>query len=82
MAGPRTVPVEVGSRYTDEDWSQKLMTVSEFIDNYVINEVSHHSATQVIQKKWNLSAKTVLSSFRRHWPLLKGILLSINSLTR
>nr|XP_057904248.1 lysine-specific demethylase 8 isoform X2 [Doryrhamphus excisus] len=35
VAGCRTVPVEVGSRYTDEEWSQKLMTLSEFIDRYV-----------------------------------------------
>ena len=36
VAGPRTVPVELGSRYTDEEWSQKLMTVSEFIDNCIL----------------------------------------------
>ena len=35
IAGSRTVPVELGSRYTDEDWSQKLMTLAEFIDGYV-----------------------------------------------
>jgi len=35
-AGPRTVPVELGSKYTDHDWSQKLMTVSEFIDKHVV----------------------------------------------
>ncbi|XP_036926780.1 bifunctional peptidase and arginyl-hydroxylase JMJD5 isoform X3 [Sturnira hondurensis] len=38
IAGCRTVPVEVGSRYTDEDWSQRLMTVSEFISRYILNE--------------------------------------------
>ncbi|XP_029946167.1 lysine-specific demethylase 8 isoform X2 [Salarias fasciatus] len=37
VAGCRTVPVEVGSRYTDEDWSQTLLTVNEFIDKYVLN---------------------------------------------
>ena len=31
--------MEVGSRYTDEEWSQTLMTVSEFINKYVSNEV-------------------------------------------
>ena len=40
IAGSRTVPVELGSRYTDEDWSQKLMTLSEFIDRYVDTKVS------------------------------------------
>ena len=35
VAGLRTVPVELGSRYTDHDWSQKLMTLADFIDNHV-----------------------------------------------
>uniref|UniRef100_A0A672G0X7 Lysine-specific demethylase 8 n=1 Tax=Salarias fasciatus TaxID=181472 RepID=A0A672G0X7_SALFA len=39
VAGCRTVPVEVGSRYTDEDWSQTLLTVNEFIDKYVLNAI-------------------------------------------
>lgn len=39
VAGCRTVPVEVGSRYTDEDWSQTLMTVNEFIHEYILSEV-------------------------------------------
>uniref|UniRef100_A0A3Q2QYS1 Lysine-specific demethylase 8 n=1 Tax=Fundulus heteroclitus TaxID=8078 RepID=A0A3Q2QYS1_FUNHE len=38
VAGCRTVPVEVGSRYTDEDWSQTLLTVNEFIDKYILNK--------------------------------------------
>lgn len=40
VAGCRTVPVEVGSRYTDEEWSQTLLTVDEFIDRYVVNKAS------------------------------------------
>ncbi|XP_023672310.1 lysine-specific demethylase 8 [Paramormyrops kingsleyae] len=38
VAGCRTVPVEVGSRYTDEDWSQRLITVSAFIDRYILGK--------------------------------------------
>ncbi|XP_060882600.1 lysine-specific demethylase 8 [Labrus mixtus] len=38
VAGCRTVPVEVGSRYTDEEWSQTLQTVDEFIDRYIANK--------------------------------------------
>lgn len=38
IAGCRTVPVEVGSRYTDEDWSQTLMTVNEFIQKHILSE--------------------------------------------
>lgn len=40
VAGFRTVPVEVGSRYTDENWSQTLLTVNEFIDQYISKKVS------------------------------------------
>jgi len=35
VAGCRLVPVELGSKYTDQTWSQKLMTVNEFFENYV-----------------------------------------------
>ncbi|XP_068193295.1 lysine-specific demethylase 8 [Antennarius striatus] len=38
IAGCRTVPVEVGSRYTDEDWSQTLLTVDQFIDRFILNK--------------------------------------------
>lgn len=38
VAGCRTVPVEVGSRYTDEEWSQTLLTVNEFVDRYILNK--------------------------------------------
>ena len=37
VAGCRTVPVELGSRYTEESWTQKLMTISELIDKYIEN---------------------------------------------
>ncbi|VTJ67699.1 Hypothetical predicted protein [Marmota monax] len=40
VAGCRTVPVEVGSRYTDEEWSQRLMTVGDFISKHVVSEAS------------------------------------------
>nr|XP_020660492.1 lysine-specific demethylase 8 isoform X3 [Pogona vitticeps] len=38
VAGSRTVPVELGSRYTDEEWSQTLMTVGDFISRYIKSE--------------------------------------------
>ncbi|XP_068123312.1 bifunctional peptidase and arginyl-hydroxylase JMJD5 isoform X2 [Hyperolius riggenbachi] len=38
VAGCRTVPVELGSRYTDAEWSQRLMTVNEFIDKYILDQ--------------------------------------------
>lgn len=39
LAGHRTVPVELGARYTDQDWSQNLMTVGEFISQFIKQEV-------------------------------------------
>ncbi|ENN81413.1 hypothetical protein YQE_02184, partial [Dendroctonus ponderosae] len=41
VAGNRTVPVEIGSHYTDENWSQKLMTVREFITTHYLCETDH-----------------------------------------
>ncbi len=41
VAGQRTVPVELGSAYTDDDWSQRLMTLSEYIEQYMITKVVH-----------------------------------------
>ncbi|KAF9298264.1 hypothetical protein BGZ74_009454 [Mortierella antarctica] len=36
-AGPdRLVPIEIGSQYTDEEWTQKLVTIREFIQDYII----------------------------------------------
>ena len=35
IAGYRTVPIELGSKYTDDSWSQSLMTIKEFIEEYI-----------------------------------------------
>jgi len=35
LAGYRTVPIELGSKYTDESWSQKLMTIRDFIETHI-----------------------------------------------
>lgn len=40
--------MEVGSRYTDEEWSQRLMTVSEFIGCYILNEVCHSDSFLIL----------------------------------
>ncbi|XP_055932207.1 lysine-specific demethylase 8-like isoform X1 [Argiope bruennichi] len=31
----RTVPIEIGSKYTDDDWTQTLMTVGDFVGKYI-----------------------------------------------
>ena len=38
VAGCRTVPIELGSKYTDDAWSQKLLTLEEFIEKYIENK--------------------------------------------
>ena len=35
VAGCRTVPVELGSKYTEESWSQTLITIDDFITKYI-----------------------------------------------
>ncbi|KAG0201397.1 Lysine-specific demethylase 8 [Mortierella sp. GBA30] len=36
-AGPdRLVPIEIGSQYTDDQWTQKLVTMREFIRQYIL----------------------------------------------
>lgn len=44
VAGCRTVPVEIGSRYTEDDWTQKLITINELIDTYIANPKSDTKA--------------------------------------
>lgn len=38
VAGERTVPVEIGSHYADNNWSQKLMPLRNFIENYFLKD--------------------------------------------
>ncbi|XP_011151408.1 lysine-specific demethylase 8 [Harpegnathos saltator] len=36
IAGSRMVPIEIGSRYTEEDWTQHLVSFSEFLQKHII----------------------------------------------
>lgn len=38
LAGLRTVSIEIGKEYTDSEWTQKLITVKEFIDTYIYQQ--------------------------------------------
>ncbi|KAJ8922340.1 hypothetical protein NQ315_004283 [Exocentrus adspersus] len=40
IAGDRTVPVEIGSHYVDENWTQKLMTLKDFIKKHYLDNDS------------------------------------------
>ena len=46
IASYRTVPVELGSRYTDDTWTQKLMTIGDFIDNY-LNPIENGQESEI-----------------------------------
>eukprot|EP01133_Synstelium_polycarpum_P001102 gene1102-1253_t len=35
VAGMRTVPIEVGSSYTDDQWAQRLVTINQFIHDHI-----------------------------------------------
>lgn len=57
VAGCRTVPVEIGERYTEENWTQKLMTINELIDQYVTNknaEKAYLAQHQLFDQIWEL----------------------------
>eukprot|EP00111_Clytia_hemisphaerica_P005621 TCONS_00016331-protein len=40
VAGSRTVPVEIGDKYTSDNWTQTLMSVNDFIDKYIANRTN------------------------------------------
>ncbi|KAF9166300.1 hypothetical protein DFQ26_008198 [Actinomortierella ambigua] len=45
-AGPdRLVPIEIGRQYTDEHWTQKLVTTREFIRQYILQPSASSSST-------------------------------------
>ncbi|KAF2099506.1 Clavaminate synthase-like protein [Rhizodiscina lignyota] len=37
LGGRRLVPIEIGRSYTDEDWGQKIVRVSEFVENWMLD---------------------------------------------
>ncbi|RLU19658.1 hypothetical protein DMN91_008215 [Ooceraea biroi] len=38
--GFRTVPIEIGSSYTEDDWTQRLLNFSDFLQEYIIADSS------------------------------------------
>ncbi|KAK6983765.1 lysine-specific demethylase 8 [Biomphalaria glabrata] len=58
VAGCRTVPVEIGARYTEDSWTQKLITINELIDIYMKNANSETKAYlaqhQLFDQVWEL----------------------------
>ncbi|CAL1532358.1 unnamed protein product, partial [Lymnaea stagnalis] len=58
VAGCRTVPVEIGARYTEDSWTQKLLTINELIDNYVTKPnpgtTAYLAQHQLFDQVWEL----------------------------
>uniref|UniRef100_A0A182RLQ7 JmjC domain-containing protein n=2 Tax=Anopheles funestus TaxID=62324 RepID=A0A182RLQ7_ANOFN len=46
VAGERTVPIEIGSQYSNDDWSQKLMKFRDFIEQNLCIETTSSSREQ------------------------------------
>ena len=38
VAGPRTVPIEIGSAYTQTNWGMELSTFQDFIRKHIIEK--------------------------------------------
>ena len=62
LAGKRTVPIEIGSKYSDTDWSQKLMTIEQFIDKYI-----RHASAQTSPKGY-LAQHPLFEQVRKLFP--------------
>lgn len=60
LAGARLVPVEIGSSYADAEWSQKLITLEEFINTRVVkeNEKPTYLAQHQLFNQVNLSVNS------------------------
>uniref|UniRef100_A0A6B2L7B5 JmjC domain-containing protein 5 n=1 Tax=Arcella intermedia TaxID=1963864 RepID=A0A6B2L7B5_9EUKA len=53
IAGMRTVPIELGKNYLDKDWTQTLMPLSTFIDDYILKEseeIGYLAQTQLLDQ--------------------------------
>ncbi|KAL0130444.1 hypothetical protein PUN28_002250 [Cardiocondyla obscurior] len=53
IAGSRTVPIEIGSSYTEEDWTQHLISFSEFLQKHIIannSEIGYLAQHQLFEQ--------------------------------
>lgn len=57
VAGARIVPIEIGSRYTDEDWAQQLIMFSKYLETHISSkcaEVGYLAQHQLFEQVCNL----------------------------
>uniref|UniRef100_A0A6B2GAZ7 Lysine-specific demethylase 8 (Trinotate prediction) n=1 Tax=Myxobolus squamalis TaxID=59785 RepID=A0A6B2GAZ7_MYXSQ len=65
IAAGRTVPIEIGSKYTDNNWHQKLMGIEEFVDNIAKNTgdlvylAQHNLFTQIPELKEDIMFRNI-----------------------
>ena len=52
LAGPRTVPVELGRVYTEDSWTQRLMTVEEFVKGHMEREGGWEQSGSAVGAGW------------------------------
>jgi [protein]-arginine 3-hydroxylase / protease len=45
----RIVPVEIGTKYTDDSWTQKLMNFEEFVEKWVKNPINNEGIAYLAQ---------------------------------
>src|SRR5215469_523875 len=45
LGGRRLVPIEIGQSYTDSDWSQKIITMKEFMMTYMLQRANTDSSS-------------------------------------
>ncbi len=66
VAGPRTVPVEVGRHYLADGWGQRLMPLSDFIDRHVLQrpagEIRGNTFLSSLVQPWSTLACNVASA--------------------
>jgi len=58
LAGSRTVPVELGNKYTDNSWTQQLLTVDKFVDTYMsknCKDIGYLAQHQLLEQVPSLS---------------------------
>lgn len=60
ICGHRSVPIEIGSKYTDSDWKQEIVTMNEFIDRFL--DVSSGPSNHDRKTKGYLAQYTLFDS--------------------
>jgi len=66
VAGPRTVPVEIGRNYTSDQWTQKLMTVKDFAKQFLKEnpeEIGYLAQHQLLDQVPSLAQDIIIPDF-------------------